>query len=64
MKKVSTPLTPGDESADAVTLPDAALSQPEIQVAIARLTDGEKTALMKIARLYSRKTPHDAQDLV
>jgi DNA-directed RNA polymerase specialized sigma24 family protein len=46
-------------SADPTTL-----SQPEVAEAVARLTDGEKTALMKIARLYARKTPYDPQDLI
>jgi hypothetical protein len=42
----------------------ATMSQPEVADAIARLTDGEKTAVMKIARLYARKTPYDPQDLI
>jgi hypothetical protein len=42
----------------------APLSQLEVETAIGRLTDGEKTALMKIAMLYARKTPYDHQDLV
>jgi len=49
---------------DATTSENATLSQPEVEVAMARLTDGEKTALMKIAMLYARKTPYDHQDLV
>jgi hypothetical protein len=50
---------------DALASADpATLSQPEVADAVARLTDGEKTALMKIARLYARKTPYDPQDLV
>jgi len=42
----------------------SSLSQLEIEIAIRNLTDGEKTALMKVARLYARKTPYDHQDLV
>jgi len=49
---------------DPETSADAALSQPEVELALGRLTDGEKTALMKIAMLYARKTPYDHQDLV
>jgi hypothetical protein len=49
---------------DATTPVDAALSQLEVEVAIRSLTDGEKTALMKIAMLYARKTPYDYPDLV
>jgi len=49
---------------DTTTSENATLSQPEVEVAMARLTDGEKTALMKIAMLYARKTPYDHQDLV
>jgi hypothetical protein len=40
------------------------LSQLEIEFAIRNLTDGENTALIKVARLYARKTPYDHQDLV
>ena len=49
---------------DATTSANAALSQLEVEAAIRRLTDGEKTALMKMAMLYARKTPYDRQDLV
>ena len=31
---------------------------------LASLSEGEKIALMKIARLYARKTPYDKEDLV
>jgi RNA polymerase sigma-70 factor (ECF subfamily) len=55
----------------ALSPPDAAisdasmsLSRSEATAAIARLADGEKTALMKIARLYARATPYDHQDLI
>jgi len=49
---------------EAITAANAALSQLEVEIAIGRLTSGEKTALMKIAMLYARKTPYDHQDLV
>jgi hypothetical protein len=50
---------------DAVQSPEVAtLSESEVEAAIAHLTDGEKTAVMKIARLYARKTPYDHHDLV
>jgi DNA-directed RNA polymerase specialized sigma24 family protein len=49
---------------DATTSISATLSQCEVEIAIRRLTDGEKTALMKIAMLYARKTPYDHRDLV
>lgn len=49
---------------DAITSTSATLSQLEVEIAVARLTDGEKTALMKIAILFARKTPYDHQDLV
>jgi DNA-directed RNA polymerase specialized sigma24 family protein len=42
----------------------ATLSPPEVVRAIKSLTDGEKTALIKAARLYARKTPYDHEDLV
>jgi len=48
---------------DAITS-TSALSQLEVEAAVARLTDGEKTALMKIAMLFARKTPYDHHDLV
>jgi hypothetical protein len=50
-------------SQDEVTS-DAWLTRSEATAAIARLTDGQKTALMKIARLYARTTPYDHQDLI
>jgi hypothetical protein len=43
---------------------DAALSPDEVIKAIKGLNDGEKTALVKIARFYARKTPHDYEDLI
>jgi hypothetical protein len=50
---------------DAVTSPRiAARSQPEIAVAVAQLGPGEKVALMKIAKLYARRTPYDHEDLI
>jgi hypothetical protein len=41
----------------------ASLSQAEILHAIQSLTAGDKTALMKIARLYAQRTPYDHEDL-
>src|SRR5215468_5102176 len=40
------------------------LSLWQVERALASLSDGEKFALMKIARLYARKTPYDKEDLV
>jgi hypothetical protein len=48
---------------DAAPAAGASLSQCEVETAIRRLTDGEKTALMKIAMLYARKTPYEAVNL-
>ncbi|HUI98361.1 MAG TPA: hypothetical protein VLX44_21605 [Xanthobacteraceae bacterium] len=49
----------------ATTEPAAAtLSPAEAAVAIRALTAADKTALMKIARLYARKTPYDHEDLL
>jgi len=42
----------------------ASLSTAEVVNAIQELTDGEKTALAKIARLYATKTPYDHGDLL
>ena len=42
----------------------ATLSPPEVVRAVNTLTNGEKTALIKVARLYARKTPYDHEDLV
>jgi DNA-directed RNA polymerase specialized sigma24 family protein len=41
----------------------AALSRAEVVAAIRALSDGDKTALMKIARVYARKTPYSHEDL-
>jgi hypothetical protein len=43
-----------------------ALSRTEVESTILSLSDGEKTALIKIARVYARKrnTPYDHEDLV
>jgi DNA-directed RNA polymerase specialized sigma24 family protein len=49
---------------DATAPVSASLSQCEVETAIRLLTDGEKTALMKIAMLYAQKTPYDRKDLV
>jgi hypothetical protein len=55
---------PRDE-VDAGMPPDTAqLSLCEVERALASLSDGERIALMKIARLYARKTPYDKEDLV
>ena len=40
------------------------LSLWQVERALASLSDGEKIALMKIARLYARKTPYDKEDLI
>jgi hypothetical protein len=45
-------------------LPVARLSLSEAERAMASLSDGEKTALTKVARLYARKTPYDKEDLI
>jgi RNA polymerase sigma-70 factor (ECF subfamily) len=39
------------------------LSPAEILKKIQSLTDGDKTAIMKDARIYARKTPYDHEDL-
>ena len=45
--------------------PDIAqLSLWQVEHALASLSEGEKIALMKIARFYARKTPYDKEDLV
>jgi hypothetical protein len=41
----------------------AALSHAEVVASIQALSDGDKTALMKIARVYARKTPYSHEDL-
>jgi RNA polymerase sigma-70 factor (ECF subfamily) len=43
--------------------PATALSPDEVAKAIRALTDADKTALMKIARVYARKTPYGHEDL-
>jgi len=44
--------------------PDIAqLSLWQVERALASLSEGEKIALMKIARLYARKTPYDKEAL-
>jgi DNA-directed RNA polymerase specialized sigma24 family protein len=40
------------------------LSLCQVESALASLSDGEMIALMKIARLYARKTPYDKEDLI
>jgi RNA polymerase sigma-70 factor (ECF subfamily) len=42
----------------------AALSQAELFAIIQALSDADKIALMKIARLYARRTPFDHDDLL
>jgi hypothetical protein len=45
--------------------PDIAqLSLWQVERALASLSHGEKIALIKIARLYARKTPYDKEGLV
>jgi hypothetical protein len=56
-------------NSQAVTTPHndltaARLTREEIVRAIQTLRDAEKTALMKIARAYARKTPYDHEDLI
>lgn len=41
-----------------------ARSEGEVRDAIGRLTPGDKTAMMKIAKIYARKTRYDFEDLV
>src|ERR1700722_682653 len=50
--------TTGPEPAAAV------LSPAEAEAAIRSLTSADKIALMKIARLYAKKTPYDHEDLL
>jgi hypothetical protein len=42
----------------------ATLSADEVVNIISGLSAGEKTALVKIARVYARKTPYDYEDLI
>ena len=42
----------------------AALSRAEATTAVRSLSTADKTALMKIARLYAKKTPYDHEDLL
>ena len=42
----------------------ATLSRAEATTAVRSLSAADKTALMKIARLYARKTPYDHEDLL
>jgi hypothetical protein len=42
----------------------ARLSLCQVERALASLSDGEMIALMKIARVYARKTPYDKEDLI
>jgi hypothetical protein len=53
-----TTVLPGDPT----PLP-ATLTAKEIRKTIQALTDGEKTAIMKIARLYALRTPYGHEDL-
>jgi RNA polymerase sigma-70 factor (ECF subfamily) len=43
---------------------DARLSPAEVVETIRSLGDGEKSALVKIARAYAGKTPYNAEDLI
>ena len=58
MTTVSTLGVPTTEPASA------SLSPAEAAAAMRALTAADKTALMKIARLYARKTPYDHEDLL
>src|SRR5262249_46297372 len=40
------------------------LSLWQVERALASLSEGEKIALMKIARFYARKTPYDKEDVI
>jgi DNA-directed RNA polymerase specialized sigma24 family protein len=42
----------------------ATLSRAEVAAAVRSLTAGDKTALIKVARLYAKKTPYDHDDLL
>lgn len=42
----------------------ATLSPAEAAAAVRALSAADKTALMKVARLYARKTPYDHEDLL
>jgi len=59
-------LSPGRANeVDAGTPPDVAQLSPwQVERALASLSEGEKIALMKVARLYARKTPYDKEDLI
>jgi DNA-directed RNA polymerase specialized sigma24 family protein len=49
----------------STTGPAAAILSPaEAAAAVRSLTVADKTALMKIARLYAKKTPYDHEDLL
>ena len=55
----------GANEADGGMSPDIArLPLWQVERALASLSDGERIALMKIARLYARKTPYDKEDLI
>jgi hypothetical protein len=56
------PGRPNELPATLKELP-ATLTAREIRKAIQKLTDGEKTAIMKIARLYALRTPYGHEDL-
>lgn len=42
----------------------ATLSRAEVAAAVRSLTAGDKIALIKVARLYAKKTPYDHEDLL
>src|SRR6266545_3273789 len=44
--------------------PAATLSRAEVADAVRALSAADKTAVMKIARLYAKKTPYDHEDLL
>ena len=58
-------MSPGGANEVDVGMPPdiAQLSLWQVERALASLSEGEKIALMKIARLYARKTPYDKEAL-
>src|SRR6516165_1470428 len=57
-------LSPEGANVVDIGLSRARLSLSQVEHAVASLSDGERIALTKIARLYARKTPYDKEDLI
>ena len=57
-------LSPAGANVVDIGLSRARLSLSQVEHAVASLSDGERIALTKIARLYARKTPYDKEDLI